>query len=124
MLFGKRKAAVSTSNQEEEARQTQVAQQLESGEQLFAAINRAASDNPNMEGGRTLLVSKMEDNAGKFSVIVQLRDAYGTHTMMQFDVGTEDLHSLYGPYGSSEDFRLEEFETMVDKASARVRSFD
>jgi len=123
MLFGKQRADASISSLEADARLAdQVAQQKESGEQLYAAIQRAAADNPNMEGGSTLLVSKMEDNGGKFSVIVQLKDAYGTHTMAQFCVGREKLHSLYGPHGPSEEFPLDEFETMVDKASARVRS--
>lgn len=124
MLFGKQRAVASISSLDADARLAgQVAQQKASGEQLYAAIQRATADNPNMEGGRTLLVSKMEDNAGKFSVVVRLRDPYGTHTMMQFDVGMENLHSLYGPHGPSEDFPLEEFEAMEDKACTRVRTF-
>lgn len=90
------------------------------GAKLYAHLSDAARKN---EHGTVLVVSPIKDNAGDYSVIVKLKDDCGTHTMMQFDVKLDSLYSLYGPYGPTESFSLDDFEDMVAKACARVRSF-
>ncbi|MDP3402769.1 MAG: hypothetical protein Q8S35_02330 [bacterium] len=100
--------------------QAALAEQKRLGEMLRMHIEKAAIEN---EHGHELLVSVIENNAGYYSVIVKLKDSYGIHTMMQFDVKLDSLYSLYGPHGPSEDFALDDFETMVARACTRVRTF-
>lgn len=100
--------------------QAKLDEQHRLGTLLLARLSDAARKN---ENGCVLLVSSIKDNAGDYSVIVKLKDDGGEHTMMQFDVKLDGLYSLYGPYGPTENFSLDDFENMAEKACTRVRSF-
>lgn len=122
--FGRKKREARQRDERAALRASQDAEQLRLGQVLLVRLREAATQNPNVGNGSTLHVWGLMDNGGKYSVVVQLKDDYGTHTMAQFNVWVshDDLYSLYGPYGTDEHFPLAEFEHMAEKACERVRT--
>ncbi len=126
MVFGLFKSRDTAPTVDLSALAAQADEQLRVGEQLFTRLTQAARDNRRRSDTWYLIVGKLTSNAGKYSVVVQLKDDYGRHTMMQFDVCVADkkFTSLYGPYGPREEFGLEEFETFCSKAFSHVKNFE
>ena len=97
--------------------------QRELGAALFSRVMEAVRENPHMGGKRSLIVSKWENKAGSYSVIVTLKKPGWSGCMMQFNMRLTGLEWLYGPDGPTEEAPLDDFERMADKACEHVRSF-
>ncbi len=100
--------------------------QLEYGRRLYDQVLHASTQNPRVSDQWKLLVKKMEDNGGKYSVVIQLREpGVGVNTMMQFSVDTKNgvVTIQRGPYNEPAPYSLDDFEDAVEKACTLVRDF-
>lgn len=127
-LFGlfKKKENPAHEGFERERLEEEVAQaekQADMGDQLFATIKMAASQNAKVCESWQLKVGRLPNNAGAYSVTLYLVEPHWKGCMMQFDVKPDKLYSLYGPYGPKEEFVFEDFHIMLEKAHQKVCNF-
>jgi hypothetical protein len=115
------------------------AEQFELGEKIVGELEKAAaenkvfnilSDGKPADGVGPLRVGKLENNAGGYSIIVQIDakgSAQGNYPLYQIDVRLKDtgkeIHVFTAPYGPDNYYAVQSTDLLLEKLAKEVSEY-
>ncbi len=129
MGFFRRHEVPSDTSEQVDKKEILAQKQLELGRDIMDKLtevvkNRADAETDASEIGPDFFMGKLEDNAGKYSMMLYVKDSAGKHFLRGFDVDLrnegEELCVQPGPYKESVYFGLDQMDEFMDRASQEI----
>lgn len=122
--FGKKGESQPGSPDMNERAEKQKEEQKQIGADILEKLKLVIDEVKEKEDAPNLVLGKLEDNAGKYSITLHIKDSFGTHFLRGFDVNlqqeAEELSIQKGPYKENEYYGLDQMDEFLEQAKKEV----
>tara|TARA_B100001765_G_C19384745_1_gene285113 strand:- start:41 stop:442 length:402 start_codon:yes stop_codon:yes gene_type:complete len=130
MGFFRRHEAPSDTSEQVDKKEILAQQQLELGRDIMDKLDKIVKDRAKAESeagetGPKLVLKKLENNGGQYSVMLYIRDSAGDHFMSGYNIDlskeAEELRFQPGPYDESQYFGLDQMDEFLQAATREIQ---